>query len=704
MSVFAIAGTSLALVRTRLFKVEPVYDSSVNVLWNKFTISCSGLLAATPTAATLPYNDAAIGNAAATAAELAVSIGADAIIAQAAAAAAQTAAVQAAQANRKRGIYTPGHVEPSNDPTQLLNDLKHKFMLPRQPFFYRCGNLVVQCPGGLDANCGPKPLSCEVRNMNNGYFMVDFAIELCLADCPDNTLPSPVVSVVWVQRESFDENWNSTITTNGKLTTRSDMRTTGDSFRNLCVPGMLTDYRRTHIDWTPNESGTQLGFTITDREEQVMPPYGATTARGRFTVVLAGGGAKRTGQCDVTLTCPKGGSRADLMAIATRMCMAKLQSEGILANIYNGSFSEELFTNSVTVSLQGLLQSIRKNIDRGAVRTPGYTPFVQQGQLPLAPPVRSRLIALLSPPFFTPCTSSPGTAPFPSTTPSTSTTTTNSDGSTTTTVTPGVPAPGTQLVSGGSIGMIPSPSVLASSVASSTPVGPTAFASTRTAPEITITVVESVPDPAVQDAIDFTDTAPYESYTIECEYSFDSGKVMLPGTGVGADGSKAIAVQRHGGIMFLDVNWYVERRTIAPVIPRFKTPNSNFVALDGIIRPQEIQMSADLSSPIYCIGGFYRYGVIDPDNVSVVSAVPPFLSDAAGQAAKQTAGWYSDDILWKFQGSGGPSPFTSTVVGQKPGDAVAKALGAGLAVLGIPVPPAFAEPPPFTPPPPAPPE
>jgi hypothetical protein len=86
VSIFSYNGVSLALVRTKTFRVEPVYDASgVDVKWNKFTISCTGILGPTEAAGQLPYNDASLATGAATAAELAVSLGLDAAAAEAAA-------------------------------------------------------------------------------------------------------------------------------------------------------------------------------------------------------------------------------------------------------------------------------------------------------------------------------------------------------------------------------------------------------------------------------------------------------------------------------------------------------------------------------------------------------------------------------------------------------------------------------------------
>ncbi len=606
--------------------------------------------------------------------------------------------------------YSFTQISPADDPAGFMNTVKHALMTPRKQFYYQCGNLVVQTDG-LDCDMGPKPVSCEVTNMMNGYFMVNYTVTVCLAACTTNPIPSAVVSIKWVQSESFDENWYSTITTRGKLIVRSDLKTTADSFRNLCVPGMLTDYIRTHVDWTPNEAGTELGFSVTDKEQYLMPPYGATDAEGSFTVVVSKG-SLRVGQADITLKGPKGGKRADLMAIATRMAMSKMQSEGasyvdnkgiLVTPPYHGVFREDLFKNQVTVQLQCALQPIRKVVDRGAIRTVGNTPFVTTGQIPLAPPIRSRLIALLSPAFYDVCSASPGTQPQPSTvaTPKTFPNTTTNDtasssssGSSSSGGGTGVAVPGTQLVTGGTGGMRPSASVVASSVAAATPVGPTAYGSTYGPPSVSITVVDAVPDPTspVTDAVNLSDNAPYDSYVIESTYIYDAGVVQLPGTGVGPNGKNSVFPRVHGGMAQLEVTWSVTRRVLSPIIPRFPSPNSNFVGLKSTCTPV-IDIGADGEGPIYTVSGHYKYGVVNPDLVNAAAAIPPFLSDAAAQASPLAAAFFSDRIIWQFQGQG-PNPFTTTMIDQKPGQQVAQALGAFLGVAGIPVPPPFTAPPP----------
>ncbi|VTT97599.1 unnamed protein product [Gemmataceae bacterium] len=544
MSIFSYAGVGLTLIKTKTFRVEPEYDpSGVDHKWNKFTLSVVGLLGPTPKISEQPYNDAAAAAGAATAAELAVSLGLDAALAQAAASAASQAAVAAAKEQRQRPGYDysapPSPPGTAEEYTAYADQIKHRLMVPRQALHYSCGNLTVRSDG-LDCNQGPVPSACEVATMINGYFLVSITVTACLAQCPDSPIPSPVVSLKWTQAEAFNEDWLSTVTTRGKLVVRSDMRQSADSFRHLCVPGLLSEYVRERIEFPLSESGCELGFTITDKEQAVMPPYGATKADGQFVVVLSGGGAKRVGQVDLSLRGPKGGSRRDLLAIATRMAMSKLGMESLASTVFGGSFREDLFANAVSLSLKADLAPLVGSVDRGAIRSANRTPFVSQNQLPLAPPVRSRLLALVSAPFYDVCSASPGTQPARSTTPATksASTATTSEGTTPTppATTPGTDAPGTQLVPGGSVGMLPSESVQSSSVASSTPVGPAAFASARSAPSIDVTVVDQVPDPEVKDAIDFADSAPYDLYQCECAFTYDGGVVMLPGTGVGPDG------------------------------------------------------------------------------------------------------------------------------------------------------------------------
>lgn len=709
MSIFSYAGVGLNLIRTKTFRVEPEFDpSGVDHKWNKFTLSVVGLLAPTPKLGEVPYNDAAVASGAATAAELAVSLGLDAAAAQGAASLAAQAAVAAAKEQRKRPGYDysvpPPHpaglpVADTYPPppadigeyTGYADRIKHRLMVPRQALYYSCGNLTVRSDG-LDCNQGPVPSACEVVTMINGFFLVNITITACLAQCSDNPIPSPVVSLKWTQSEAFNEDWLSTVTTRGKLVVRSDLRQSADSFRHLCVPGLLSDYVRERIEFTLSESGCELGFAVTDKEQAVMPPYGATKADGQFVVVLSGGGAKRVGQVDLSLRGPKGGSRRDLLAIATRMAMSKLGMESLASTVFGGSFREDLFANAVSLSLKADLAPLVGSVDRGAIRSANKTPFVTQGQLPLAPPVRSRLLTLLSAPFYDVCSASPGVDPGRSTTPSTKITNTNPDGTTTTTTRPGTDVPGTQLVPGGSVGMVPSASVASSSVASSTPVGPAAFASARSAPAIDITVVDQVPDPETKDAIDVSDSAPYDLYQCECAFTYDGGVVMLPGTGVGPDGRKALPVTRHGGLMDLVVTWKIERKILSPIMPRYRCPNTNFVPLGGEVKTDELKMSADGRTPVYVVAGWYRYGIIDPDQVSVTAAVPPFLTDTAAQGSKLAAGFFSDRVIWQFQDSGGPNPFTTDVLDQKPGDQVAKSLGAFLSVAGVPTPPAFNQP------------
>lgn len=605
MSIFSYNGVQLALTKTRLFRVDTVKDpSGTDVLWNKYTIQVSGIL-----------------------------------------------------------TRTLGEV--STNSSELLNEVKHSLKLPRRVLSYQCGSLQVQA-NGLDAALGPEPEAVEVHQISPGMFFVDWGGTVCLADCPGQAT-YPVVSLRWTQSESFDENWYAKLVTQGRLIVRSDIRTTADSFRNLCVPGLLTDYKREEEKFTLSENGCELEFYFADQEKYRLPPYGATKASGRFTVILKNS-SKRTGQCDITLVGPKGQSRADLMALAIRMAVSKLRAEGFpegtggtrMPPVLNGSFSEDLFECSVSVSMSAMLAPVNLKSDTSFIRGAGTNDFATANRQGLAPPVRARLLALLSPAFRDPCND-------------------------------------------GNAAVYPSLAVVTSSTAAATAAGSTAYPSGYTANQ-TISIGTLTPNTSPTSTA-VSDTAPYDTYEIESAYIYDSGYVQMPGTGVGSEGQKSAFVKNHGGFMQMEVTWYATRKGMPPVIPRFLSPNSNFVALSGSVVPEGIDVSADHSQPIYTVSGFYRYGVINPNLVNAAAPIPPFLTDAAAAASPQTAGFFSDRILWRFQGQG-DGPFKTTTIDQAPGQAVADALGMMLGIAGFPTSPPYVPPPPLSPPnvPPGPPE
>lgn len=524
---------------------------------------------------------------------------------------------------RVRGILdtSPGDGIPINGPAKL-EELKHKLMIPRRNISYQVGNTILLYTNGIDACLGPEPLYCRIREITAGVFFVEWACIVRLADCGNNPSASEVVSLRWSQTEEYDENWFTTITTNATIITRTDMRgLSADSFRELAVPPVPgQNFRRQVQRCTLDETGTKLRVEVRDQEQERLPPSLATRANGRFTVVSNKMGAMRVGQVDLRLEGPPGVGRHLLIQQATAIALSKLlaagpagQNLGIPPPI-DFVIMEELYSNVVEVRLKCLLSAQKAPMVTTANKNMfGDTPGSPPVQPSITPPQRLAIAGLVVAAFRDPC---------------------SNQGSQVKTIDlrggPGANDP-TQWS-----GMTPSGVAPTVDMRTSGPDG--------AAPD----------EPLLRTGTEGEDPGDYDHLEVTSEYRWNEGKAQLPAA---VPGGKSKVVQVHGGGMVLLVDWSAKRRGTAPVLPSYHSPLDNFVPMGGFIIPEKLEYLGDNATPVHTVSGHYEYAVIDPSEVSIVAPVPPFLSERAAAAAKDTAGFYSDKILWKFQSADGPNPF-----------------------------------------------
>ncbi|MCE9563183.1 MAG: hypothetical protein K8U57_14160 [Planctomycetes bacterium] len=597
MSQFKYGTVQLALLRTLLFRIDTETDpSGSDRKWNRYEVKVRGILTSILPEPVVPPAD-------------------------------EFTSPSQKQPPKQPLSDMPLELPDSGDSAAFMAKVKHMMMTPRLPLIYQVGDTkLLEVSNPPDAAFGPEPLSCEVRQVNaGGTWLVEWGGIVRLVDCDNNPLSqSPIVSLRWSQNEIFDENWYSRLVTSGKLIVRTDLfKVSADFLRPLTVPNVLNDYVRTESSYTLNPNGSELDFRFVDQEKNLMPPIRATKASGRFTIVCPKPGVNRVGQVDIRLEGPKGTSRNALMVIAMRIAFAKLEAEkffGATRMIW-GTFREELWECVVEVSMQAMLREVKPKEDLDMMRSGGITPGCDPGRPGLSPPVRARILALLTAAFRDPCNPK-----------------------------------GVDLLSNGKD-------------------APTSAVTMNGGPVVSLVVADTKPDtgePSIKDE------APYESYLIDTTYAYDAGYAQLPGTGVGPKGGESCFVRRHGGLATMTVSWSASRIGFPPVLPKFASPNSNFQHMHMSLEIGGSEFAADAQNPTYKAAGTYHYGVKNPILVSAAAPIPPFLTDAAAPASKDTAGYFSDDIIWKFQGQG-PCPWNEQLtVGQKPNDNVAKSLGANL--------------------------
>ena len=611
---------------------------------------------------------------------------------------------------RVRGFVVRSSGSPNHEPTAaVIAAIKSALLIPRKPFLYKIGDVeVINLTEPPDAKLGPDPLPVVVTEVTSGMFMVECGVVVRLVDCPSACYGShnkrnPILSLRWTQTESFDENWYSRLTTEGRLIVRHDLRQSADLFRPLATPPLLPDYQRMSARYTLAPDGLELAFQFEDQEMDRLAPFPATTAEGSYTVTSEFPGFKRIGNVHIRLEGQKGTPRRLLLIRACQMAYSKLRADGFQSSppIIWGHWKEDLFKPSVEVSMQSLMTSVTPPptvpaLSRVAtVAGVGALALVGGGALAgLIPDFVAGAVGLGRPPAPAPAAPAP-VAAAPAA-PVVDLAAAFAAGA-------GAEVTPAGMIAGGLSALVAAR--LDGELAKATPMMPscgretdglksnqpgisppdrkrlarlltaafrdpcacvTAESVTKlTEPRVAGThfkdgdMVDSRPVPAASIAVAplppevddpgrvagwATDLAPYDTYELEIHTVFDSGRVLMPATGVGASGHVAAAVTAHGGVMKRMVSWVAGRTGKPPVLPSWETGDPNLVPLTGSVVAQDVKLSADAANLQYMLAGYYVYGVLDPKKYEILPGVAPFYNDDVRKAAAAAASSWKEAL------------------------------------------------------------
>lgn len=150
-----------------------------------------------------------------------------------------------------------------------------------------------------DVNHGPKPKHVIIHEFTQGTYLVEFEVETWLIECCSGD-SLPYISNRWSETDTIDENMYTKRVIKGSIRFRADYINSkkfdngpsADSYRGLVAPPSLPlqpAFRRVSQEFTVQEDGLALGYTIVDQEEYVMPPESCTKFEGEHTVTTSKG-------------------------------------------------------------------------------------------------------------------------------------------------------------------------------------------------------------------------------------------------------------------------------------------------------------------------------------------------------------------------------------------------------------------------------
>lgn len=267
-----------------------------------------------------------------------------------------------------------GLIDDGNAST-VMDLIRRKLLEPRRTLsFTNAGIDLIPpkagVPGTVDIRNGPKPLSCQIFEMNTETFFLSFSIEAVYwehygseIEITPNRQVSPVMFNRWSETVEIDEMLMSRRTREGKYIIRSDntQGLTADQARiGMAVLAVPTGFTRQISRYTITPDGLGLRYLITDQENYKLPPQPAYKASGQYVITSPKpGGTLCYGEVYLRLEGAKSkqlSPQTKLVTVAIGIAAGKLGINGA-SQLQSASVMTDMFRNVVEVRMRALMNA-----------------------------------------------------------------------------------------------------------------------------------------------------------------------------------------------------------------------------------------------------------------------------------------------------------------------------------------------------------
>ncbi len=183
-----------------------------------------------------------------------------------------------------------------------------------------------------DVNNGPKT-RLEVSNIISGKSAkVRMTFTLARPNC-NTANTNGILSMRWWVSDIIDcSTWLTSRRYDGFLRVAS-RNVSPHAFRNFVLPPLVTNFKRSGIEFRESEDGLTLRFTITDDEWCTVPPSPCTDFEGDFTVSSPkGNGCIWYADINFTLKAPRNVSKQTMRSICKKILDAQIDLSNRYAN------------------------------------------------------------------------------------------------------------------------------------------------------------------------------------------------------------------------------------------------------------------------------------------------------------------------------------------------------------------------------------
>ena len=179
-----------------------------------------------------------------------------------------------------------------------------------------------------DVNHGPLP-SLKVISITSGHSMrIHFSVVMHLPYTDeDGSVPGGAISLrFWITEDIDGDDWTTERTYEGVFRVRHLGHNVLTEIRNnFHFPALVEGFQRKHIHLAQSPNGLELHFTIRDKEVWAVPPFPATSWKGKQTMFMPEpGGVMLSSEVYVRVKGDKATPKRDLLSLVLRIMDQKL--------------------------------------------------------------------------------------------------------------------------------------------------------------------------------------------------------------------------------------------------------------------------------------------------------------------------------------------------------------------------------------------
>ncbi len=270
-------------------------------------------------------------------------------------------------------LVTAGALPSGTTAAQLMKIVRARLLKPRLNLSFKFNGVEqipqpVPGPGTVDAQNGPRPIYCNIVELNSTTFFLVYRIvahywenrvnRVVGTPMPgqvltDEATGNTVLYNRWTESVIIDHANYSKRVREGKFIIRSDNSEglIADQVRqNMAVVGIPAGFLREEASYVQSPDGLGIQYRLVDKEVFKLPPAPAFRAMGSYTESTGKSGVNRSGSCTIRLEGSKITSQARLINVAVGVVATKLRTNGAG------------FVNDATGSL-GILQAFSLTVD-----------------------------------------------------------------------------------------------------------------------------------------------------------------------------------------------------------------------------------------------------------------------------------------------------------------------------------------------------